>query len=88
VGSAFAMILELLFLCFLQGKLKRLLQYLDFKDVKVAAMKGVALDDSEPSETGEKVFQPYMFIFYLFARAQVVNNAAECALSVKKTNTL
>jgi len=51
-------------------------------------MKGVALDDSEPSETGEKVFQPYMFIFYLFARAQVVNNAAECALSVKKTNTL
>jgi len=38
-----------------QSKLKRLLQYLDFKDIKMAAMKGVPLDDSEPSETGNKM---------------------------------
>jgi len=36
----------------MQMKLKRLLQFLDFKDIKMAAMKGVALDDSDPTETG------------------------------------
>jgi len=38
-----------------QMKLKRLLQYLDFKDIKMAAMKGVVLDDNEPSEAGSKI---------------------------------
>jgi len=39
-----------------QTKLKRLLQYLNFKDVKATAMKGVTLDDAEPSETGGEVY--------------------------------
>jgi len=38
-----------------QVKLKRLLQYLNFKDVKMAAVKGVALDDCDPSEAGGRM---------------------------------
>jgi len=40
-----------------QVKLKRLLQCLDFKDVKKAAMRGVVLDDVESSETGDKILE-------------------------------
>ena len=43
---------EMLYCIREQSKLKRLLQYLDFKDIKMSAMKDVALDDNEPSETG------------------------------------
>jgi len=44
----------------LQTKLKRLLQCLYFNDMKKAAMQGVALDDVESSESGDR-----LLIFYL-----------------------